>query len=211
MQAFQIGISHAIAGPCGATYQFFFYRRVVQKIGGVVNMMRLKSSILVVVISTFPLQYLTVGYGAPFWLFVICWQAIKSVGFGGCFASMYVLVNETASNVGGSTAGVVNGLGQAFENIGRSVSPAAVGGLYYLSTGMSFPWNPFLTFWILSAAMLSIAILVGFGRVPVAPAVVQPAHALASPVDTLRDSSGGSMVLRDNEQFKTALDHRAEE
>jgi len=198
MQAFQIGISHAIAGPCGATYQFFFYRRVVQRVGGVVNMMRLKASILVVVIATFPLQHLTVNYGGWFWLFVIVWQAVKSVGFGGCFASMYVLVNETASNVGGSTAGVVNGLGQAFENIGRSISPAAVGGLYYLSNTLPFPWNPFLTFWMLSSVMLSIAVMVGFGRVPAVPVVPKKDHVLSSPLDVREADSA--------DRFRTALD-----
>lgn len=48
-------------------------RSVVAKIGGVVNMMRLKSMILVVVTATFPLQFLARDTGAAFWVFVIVW------------------------------------------------------------------------------------------------------------------------------------------
>ena len=80
-------------------------------------------------------------------------QAIKALGFAGSFVryvsicywgrgfffrklilgllqSLYVLVNNTATNVGQSNAGVVNGLGQALENVGRLLAPGLMGAFY---------------------------------------------------------------------------------
>ena len=56
--ALEIGVAHAISGPVAAAYQIFGYRKFVDKVGGVVNALRLKQILLLVLTLLFPLQHL---------------------------------------------------------------------------------------------------------------------------------------------------------
>ena len=78
---------------------------------------------------------------------VVVTQALKSVGFAGAFASLYILINQMATTVGQANSGTgivclivfiqklnflflttVNGLGQGLENFGRVFAPLGISG-----------------------------------------------------------------------------------
>ena len=162
-QPLRIGVAHAISGPVAAGYQLLLYRRIVAAVGGVGNMLRLTQIVLLLLTLLFPLQNLLVeGNVYLFWFVMVVAQSLKAVGFSGSFTSMYVLVNSTASSIGGSNAGVINGLGQALENVGRLLAPAVMGGIYYWALPEKFPTNPFAPYALLAFVMLLIALLTGF-------------------------------------------------
>jgi pyoverdine/dityrosine biosynthesis protein Dit1/MFS family permease len=199
----QIGIAHALTGPCAMLYQLFAFRRVVQLVGGVRNMLRANQMLLVVVTILFPLLNYISDTPAALWPLMIGLQAVKAIGFGGSFASLYILVNEASSSVGGATnAGVVNTLGQTLENLGRAIAPAAMGGLYFWTAHYGFPTNPFLPFALLSAFFLVTAMLAGFVRAPDASPLAAPEQlgprSVAAPlvVNDAGGSDDGELVGR---------------
>jgi pyoverdine/dityrosine biosynthesis protein Dit1/MFS family permease len=175
-KALQIGVAHALTGPCATLYQLFAFRRVVQLLGGVLNMLRANQFLLIFVVGLFPLQHYAAYNPYILWPVLIATQAIKAMGFGGSFASLYILVNEASSSAGGQTnAGIVNGLGQALENVGRAVAPLAMGALYAWTVTLPLPTNPFLPFGLLSAVFFITALLTYFVRSPDGGAAVRVA------------------------------------
>jgi pyoverdine/dityrosine biosynthesis protein Dit1/MFS family permease len=190
-KALQIGVAHALTGPCATLYQLFAFRRVVQLLGGVRNMLRANQLLLVVVVGLFPLQHYATSNVYILWPVLIASQAIKAMGFGGSFASLYILVNEASSSAGGQTnAGIVNGLGQALENVGRAVAPIGMGALYAWTVTLPLPTDPFLPFAILSALFLITAGLTQFVRSPDGAAAAAAAAAVAGESVTAARGAG---------------------